>query len=69
MALTQKEHTRLKGALTRAINSGDPLKVIATCRDALEIWQGYYWPDDWHRWSIAYRDARLKLDEQMWDLR
>jgi hypothetical protein len=56
--LTKKEHSAQKAALTRAINSGDPEKVVAACRSALRTWEGKAWPDDWSRWNIALWDAR-----------
>ena len=50
-----------KSALTRAVKSGDKDKVIAAVRKAVSEWNGPIfdgaWPDDWHRWNIALRDA------------
>lgn len=53
-----------KAALTRAINSKDPHKVIA---EVGRFWgeyndSGQPIPDDWHRWDIAARDAQFQLD-------
>lgn len=58
----QKQYRNQKSALTRAINSGDPEKVIAATRKAVAEWAGwkYGWPDDWHRWNIALSDAYTK---------
>ena len=58
-------HRRLKGMLTRAINSGNPAKVEAACLAAADAWRGWPYgaPDDWHRWNIAALDATgLDLD-------
>lgn len=46
-----------KSALTRAVNSGDPNKVLAACRKAVAEWNENYWPDDWSRWQRALDDA------------
>lgn len=47
-----------KAALTRAIKSGDPQKVIATSRKTVQEWDDNgAWPDAWHRWNIALGDA------------
>ena len=64
-ALAQRQHRGQKMALTRAINSGLPEKVIAACRKAVREWNTWgAWPDDWHRWNIALRDAvGMELDE------
>lgn len=50
---------RQRAALTRAINSGDPEKVILAARDAVREWnqRGAMWPDDWSRWQRAVDDA------------
>lgn len=49
---------RLKSALTRAINSGEPEKVAEACREALLEWRQWgLWPDHWHRWDAALSDA------------
>ncbi len=50
---------RQRAALTRAINSRDPEKVILAARDAMREWNqpGAMWPDDWSRWQRAVNDA------------
>jgi len=55
----QKQFRAQKSALTRAINSKDPEKVIAAARKAVGEWEGwkYGWPDNWHNWNIALDDA------------
>lgn len=59
--LINKRHAILKAALTRAIKSGDPERVKATVRAAVAEWNGPLWqgmwPDQWHRWNIAWQDA------------
>lgn len=53
-----------KGALTRAVNSGDPEKVRAACAKAVREWGETpfdgAWPDDWARWQRAL-DATLPV--------
>jgi hypothetical protein len=57
-ARAKREGPKLKAALTRAINSGEPLKVEAACRAAVTAWDAWgAWPDNWHRWNIALGDA------------
>jgi hypothetical protein len=50
---------RQRAALTRAKNSGDLDKLVATIRAAVNEWNqpGAMWPDDWHRWQCALDDA------------
>jgi hypothetical protein len=50
---------RQRAALTRAINSGDPEKVILAAREAVRQWNqpGAIWPDDWSRWQRAVDDV------------
>ena len=56
-----KVFSKQKGKLTRAINSGDPDKVILACRDAVRDWGqppfNGAWPDAWSRWQNALDDA------------
>lgn len=50
-----------KAALTRAVNSGSPIKVEAACKAAVEAWSAApfngAWPDDWARWQRALDDV------------
>ena len=47
-----------KAALTRAVKSGDPDKVLAACKEAVRLWNEIgAWPDCWARWQIALDDA------------
>ena len=61
--ISKADYRKDKAALTRAINSGDPQKVIDTVNATFHRWDdmGVAWPDHWHRWSIAHRDACRKL--------
>ena len=59
--LDQKTYRNQKAALTRAQNSGDPVKVLNVIQKALREWEGVAWPDDWHRWNIALGDAVSEL--------
>lgn len=61
-----------KAALTRAIRSDDPERVIRTCRDAVNAWAkppfNGAWPDNWSRWQRALDDAlgvfnRIQLED------
>jgi hypothetical protein len=58
-AALNKMVRRQKGALTRAVNSGDPERVVVVCRDAVREWDapGAMWPDEWSRWQRALDDA------------
>ena len=49
---------RQRAALTRAVRSGDPGKVVLACRDAVAAWNapGSMWPDNWSRWQGALDD-------------
>jgi hypothetical protein len=50
-----------KAALTRALNSGDPAKVVLACRKAVQEWSrapfNGAWPDDWSNWQRALDDT------------
>lgn len=50
---------RQRAALTRAVNSRDPERVILACRNAVREWNrpGAMWPDDWSRWQRALDDV------------
>jgi hypothetical protein len=55
--LTKAEFRQLKSALTRACNSGDGEKILATVEKAVSRFDECIWPDDWARWMIALQDA------------
>jgi len=63
--VTNKEYSNLKRRLTRAINSGDPLKVLIECRNARRCFELSVWPDDWVRWRNAFDNALDELYEEM----
>jgi hypothetical protein len=50
---------RHRAALTRAVNSGDPDRVIIACRDAVKEWNqpGAMSPNDWSHWQRALDDV------------
>ncbi len=57
-ARMQRTFPKHKAALTRAKKSGDPQKVVAACKAAVAEWDAIgAWPDHWHTWNIALRDA------------
>lgn len=64
--LDQATYRKQKAALTRALNSGDPLVVLRTTRAAFALWNdhGHAFPDDWHRWNIAEADALAQLERE-----
>ena len=57
--ITTKQFRAAKSRLTRAINSGDPHKVVAEVTRTFAEWDDgdYAYPDDWHRWQRALEDA------------
>ncbi len=59
--LTRQELTQLRAALTRAINSKDPHKVIAAVAHAKARFDAVGWPDQWSNWQRAEDDARFQL--------
>lgn len=55
-----KKYRQQKSALTRAVNSKNPDKVIKACTAAVREWNQPDWPgwpDDWSRWQRALDDA------------
>lgn len=58
-AVMRKELPRLKAALTRAIKSGDPEKILAEVKKAYARFDQIGWPDCWHRWEIAKTDVEM----------
>jgi hypothetical protein len=61
--ITAKQFRAAKSRLTRAINSGDPAKVVAEVTATFAEWNDgdYAYPDDWHRWERARLDAEMAL--------
>lgn len=70
MPSTTRSYRGQKTALTRAINSDNPLAVLTEVLRTFTEWQesGQPWPDDWHRWRIAGLDALSDLQRMMADL-
>ena len=66
--ISNKDFRRQKTALTRAINSGDPIKVLLTCRATYQEWNdnNVIWPDDWARWRNAWDDALYSLRREVY---
>lgn len=60
----RRELPKLKAALTRAKNSGDPQKVIDLVDRAFARFDEIGWPDNWHTFNIAREDARFELMRQ-----
>lgn len=61
-ARMQRTMPKHKSALTRAVKSGDPEKVVAACRAAVAEWNAIgAWPDRWSTWNIAYGDAMSEM--------
>ena len=46
-----------KAALTRALNSREPTRVVRTAGAGLTSFEKYGYPDDWSRWQRALDDA------------
>lgn len=59
--MSKRLHTSLKGQLTRAQNTGDPWKVLDACNAAFQHFEDSGYPDTWHRWNIAKRDAETAI--------
>lgn len=55
--ITKAEYAKLKSSLTRAKNSGDPMKVLAAVEAAVAVFNEKIWPDDWAMWRISLEDA------------
>jgi len=64
-ALVRKEFPKQKAALTRAKKKGPQAVINEVAR--FYAWydeRGWSYPDDWHRWDIAGRDAAYELQRQ-----
>jgi hypothetical protein len=54
-----KLYPQQKAALTRAVKSGDAIKIKAACTKAVRQWNECgAWPDHWSRWQRALDDAQ-----------
>jgi len=58
-AALNKMIKRQRAALTRAKNSGDREKILATVKAAVAEWNkpGMIWPDDWADWQRTLDDV------------
>lgn len=59
-ARAKREMPGLKSKLTRAKNSKEPDKVLKACEEAyaaFDAWGAF--PDNWHLWENAKRDAEF----------
>ncbi len=61
-----RTYAQQNGALTRAIRSGDPRKVIAEVERAYAEFDAHGWPDGWHRWNVAQLDAQYAISNGGW---
>jgi hypothetical protein len=67
--ITQGEYRRLKTRLSRALNAaardrGNPVlwrKLRDEASYGLSVFEDVGYPDAWHRWEVAERDARFQL--------
>jgi hypothetical protein len=66
--LTRAQFSAAKSRLTRAVNSGDPQKVIGEVNETFAEWDagGFAWPDDWSRWERARYDAEYAHRVATW---
>lgn len=63
--MDNRTYRNLKSRLTRAINSGDPDKVVAECDRAEHVFDtDGPPPDDWARWQRARYDAEFEIRRQ-----
>ena len=69
-ARMSSEYPKVKGALTRAENSGDPSKVLAAVERFLKLSDEVgCMPDDWPRWRNALEDSwRNMRRSEAWDV-
>jgi hypothetical protein len=61
--LTKAQYGQARTRLTRAMNKGNLPKVIAVVDETFAEWDAgdFAYPDDWHRWERARRDAEHSL--------
>lgn len=61
-ALVGAQYRKHRAALTRAKKKG-PEDVVLACQRFVAAFDGngWPWPDDWHRWNVAYGDAQHAL--------
>lgn len=66
--ISNAEFRKLKSALTRAKNSGDPERVLKAVEDAVEVFNAKIWPDDWAMWRVALEDAAQDAQRRSWEM-
>lgn len=61
--LTKAQFSAAKSRLTRAVNSGDPARIIAEVDRTFAEWDAgdFAYPDDWMRWNRAKQDAEFYI--------
>ena len=65
--LSQSEYRRAKTALTRAVNGGDPAKILATVRSARLLFDHRGYPDSWANWPRALHDISYQREHfELW---
>lgn len=64
--MTLRSYGQQKAALTRALKTGDPQKVIREVQRVKVEWFAKYgprnYPDDWSRWQRALDDVGVYSD-------
>jgi hypothetical protein len=64
-ARMNREWPKQKAALTRAVKTGDPVKVADVCIATVKVWDEIgAWPDDWARFQRALDDV-LPYNQQV----
>jgi hypothetical protein len=63
----QRQYVQLKSSLTQTVNRGEPGRIIDACIKAKRCFDHSGYPDDWHRWSIAFEDAIAAARRQIGD--
>jgi len=61
-----RTYAQQKAALTRAVKTGDPDRVVRECQRVKVEWFAKYgphnYPDDWSRWQRALTDVGIYDD-------
>lgn len=63
--ISQDTYRKHKAAMTRAENSGDPMKVLIAVRAAWLDFNAHGFPDFWPRWRNAWDNAMQRLDAEI----
>jgi hypothetical protein len=66
--LTAAQYKADKRRLTAALNRGDANDVIYVVTATFAEWDAgdFAYPDDWHRWERALRDAEMTVAGANW---